>query len=85
MLAHSVKLNFSNSNEIAYNWTHVKHSKGVPGLQRLSFLRFKFQVKYWKGQHVICVTQKLVEEHLKSTEFKRPRLTVDTSSLRWQC
>merc|ERR1712018_430056 len=33
-------------------------------------------VKYWKGQHVICVTPKLVEEHLKSSEYKRPSLTV---------
>lgn len=40
-------------------------------------------VKYWKGQHVICVTPKLVEEHIKSSEYKRPRLTVDTSALRW--
>lgn len=40
-------------------------------------------VKYWKGQHVICVTPKLVEEHIKSSEYKRPRLTVDTSSIRW--
>jgi len=40
-------------------------------------------VKYWKGQHVICVTPKLVEEHLKSSEYKRPSLTVDTSCLRW--
>lgn len=40
-------------------------------------------VKYWKGQHVICVTPKLVEEHLKSSQFKRPRLTVDVSCLRW--
>merc|ERR1712156_340171 len=40
-------------------------------------------VKYWKGQHVICVTPKLVEEHIKSSECKRPRLTVDTSALRW--
>lgn len=40
-------------------------------------------VKYWKGQHVICVTPKLVEEHLKSSEYKRPTLTVDTSCLRW--
>ena len=22
-------------------------------------------VKYWKGQHVICVTPKLIEEHLR--------------------
>eukprot|EP00095_Tigriopus_kingsejongensis_P007638 snap_masked-scaffold1040_size68023-processed-gene-0.7 protein:Tk07638 transcript:snap_masked-scaffold1040_size68023-processed-gene-0.7-mRNA-1 annotation:"probable histone acetyltransferase myst1" len=41
-------------------------------------------VKYWKGQHVICVTPKLVEEHLKSAEYKRPALTVDVSCLRWQ-
>lgn len=40
-------------------------------------------VKYWKGQHVICVTPKLVEEHLKSEQYKRPRLTVDPSCLRW--
>ena len=41
-------------------------------------------VKYWKGQHVICVTPKLVEEHLKSSEYKRPTLTVDVSCIRWQ-
>ncbi|KAK8398980.1 hypothetical protein O3P69_004232 [Scylla paramamosain] len=40
-------------------------------------------VKYWKGQHVICVTPKLVEEYINSAQFKRPRLTVDTSLLRW--
>lgn len=40
-------------------------------------------VKYWKGQHVICVTPKLVEEHLKSAQYKKPRLQVDISSLRW--
>ncbi|CAB4067211.1 MYST1 [Lepeophtheirus salmonis] len=40
-------------------------------------------VKYWKGQHVICVTPKLVEEHLKSSEYKRPLLTVDSSCLQW--
>jgi len=40
-------------------------------------------VKYWKGQHVICVTPKLVEEHLKSAEYKKPTLMVDTNALRW--
>ena len=39
-------------------------------------------VKYWKGQHVICVTPKLVEEHLKSAEYKKPTLMVDTNALR---
>jgi histone acetyltransferase MYST1 len=27
-------------------------------------------VKYWKGQHVICVTPKLVEDLLASNKFK---------------
>lgn len=40
-------------------------------------------VKYWKGQHVICVTPKLVEEHLKTALYKKPRLNVDVSCLRW--
>jgi len=40
-------------------------------------------VKYWKGQHVICVTPKLVEEHLKSSEYKKPTLMIDTNALRW--
>ena len=40
-------------------------------------------VKYWKGQHVICVTPKIVEEHIRSSQFKRPRLLVDNTALKW--
>lgn len=40
-------------------------------------------VKYWKGHHVICITPKLVEEHMKSAQYRPPRLTVDRSCLRW--
>jgi histone acetyltransferase MYST1 len=57
--------------------TSITQSDIISTLQSLNL------VKYWKGQHVICVTPKLVEEHVKSSEFKRPRLTVDTSALRW--
>lgn len=49
----------------------------------ISTLQSLNMVKYWKGQHVICVTPKLVEEHLKSAQYKRPVLTVDASYLRW--
>ena len=49
----------------------------------ISTLQSLNMVKYWKGQHVICVTPKLVEEHLKSAQYKKPRLTVDPSALRW--
>ena len=50
----------------------------------ISTLQSLNMVKYWKGQHVICVTPKLVEEHMKSSQYKRPFLTVDTGCLRWE-
>ncbi len=40
-------------------------------------------VKYFKGQHVICVTPKLVEEHIRSAQYRKPNLTVDSEYLRW--
>jgi len=49
----------------------------------ISTLQTLNMVKYWKGQHVICVTPKLVEEHIKSAQYKRPVMVVDTSCLRW--
>ncbi|CAG9857220.1 unnamed protein product [Phyllotreta striolata] len=49
----------------------------------ISTLQSMNMVKYWKGQHVICVTPKLVDEHIKSSQYKRPRLCVDSSALRW--
>lgn len=57
--------------------TSITQADIVTTLQTLNL------VKYWKGQHVICVTAKLVEEHLKSEQFKKPRLNVDVSALRW--
>ncbi|KAF4527617.1 hypothetical protein B566_EDAN015420 [Ephemera danica] len=49
----------------------------------ISTLQSMNMVKYWKGQHVICVTPKLVEEHVRSSHFKRPRLEIDRSLLKW--
>ena len=57
--------------------TSITQSDIVSTLQTMNM------VKYWKGQHVICVTPKLVEEHIKSAQFKKPRLTVDVSAIRW--
>lgn len=39
--------------------------------------------KYWKGQHVVCVSPKLIEDCIKMDQFKRPRITVDPNALRW--
>jgi histone acetyltransferase MYST1 len=32
---------------------------------------------------VICVTPKLIEEHLRSSDYKKPTLTVDPDGLKW--
>ncbi|KAL7648404.1 UNVERIFIED_CONTAM: hypothetical protein RMT77_000310 [Armadillidium vulgare] len=56
--------------------TSIHHQDIIQTLQSINL------VKYWKGQHVICVTPKLVEEYVNSPQFKRPRLNVDSSYLR---
>ena len=40
-------------------------------------------VKYWKGQHVICIMPKAVEEHVRSAQYHRPIdiLMIDTEYL----
>merc|ERR1719193_517518 len=59
------------------NMTSITQNDIISTLQSLNL------VKYWKGQHVICVTPKLVEEQLKSAEYKKPSLTIDISALAW--
>lgn len=49
----------------------------ITALQSLNML------KYWKGQHVLCVTPKMIEDFINSPEFRRPELTVDPTCLRW--
>lgn len=49
----------------------------------ISTLQSLNMVKYWKGQHVICVTPKIVEEHLKSSQFEKPKIMVDPSRIEW--
>lgn len=39
--------------------------------------------KYWKGQHVVCVTLKLVEDCVKSEMFRKPHLEIDLGCLKW--
>merc|ERR1719449_290797 len=64
----------------------IKELSGMTSITQgdiISTLQSLNLVKYWKGQHVICVTPKLIEEHLRSAEYKKPTLTVDTSALKW--
>ncbi|KAG8185553.1 hypothetical protein JTE90_017558 [Oedothorax gibbosus] len=57
------------------NMTSITHYDIINTLQGLNM------VKYWRGQHIICVTPKLVEEQLH--HCRKPRITVDVSLLRW--
>jgi histone acetyltransferase MYST1 len=41
-------------------------------------------VKYWKGQHIICVTSKAIEEHIKAMEHKKPTIEIDPIYLKWE-
>lgn len=40
-------------------------------------------VKYLKGQHIICVTAKSIDEHLKAIEHKKPLIEVDPNFIKW--
>lgn len=64
----------------------VKELSELSGITQddiISTLQSMKMVKYWKGQHVVCVTPKTVIEHLQLPQFKRPKLTVDPNCLRW--
>nr|XP_039253674.1 histone acetyltransferase KAT8-like [Styela clava]XP_039253675.1 histone acetyltransferase KAT8-like [Styela clava]XP_039253676.1 histone acetyltransferase KAT8-like [Styela clava] len=58
--------------------TSITQADIISALQSLNM------VKYWKGQHVVCVTPKHIEEHMKSQLIKRPRIPVDKTFMRWQ-
>lgn len=47
----------------------------------ISTLQAMGLIKYWKGQHIISVTPKVIEEHLKNQ--KRGGLRVDPKLLHW--
>eukprot|EP01120_Amphizonella_sp_Union-15-10_P015222 TRINITY_DN7774_c0_g1_i1.p1 TRINITY_DN7774_c0_g1~~TRINITY_DN7774_c0_g1_i1.p1 ORF type:complete len:400 (-),score=60.84 TRINITY_DN7774_c0_g1_i1:58-1257(-) len=54
--------------------TAIKTEDIISTLQNLGM------IKYWKGQHIISVTPKIIEEHLKNASRS---LKVDSSKLHW--
>lgn len=48
----------------------------------LSTLQSLSLLKYWKGQHIISVTPKIIDEHLKTINYN-PRMTIDPDRLVW--
>ncbi|GAB0099725.1 Histone acetyltransferase [Sergentomyia squamirostris] len=64
----------------------VKELSELSGITQediIATLQSMKMVKYWKGQHVVCVTPKTVNEHLQLPQFKKPKLMVDSLCLRW--
>lgn len=57
--------------------TCISHPDIVTTLQAMNL------TKYWKGQYIICVSQKLIEELLRSPHYKRPSLVVDPDCITW--
>ncbi|KAF6216377.1 hypothetical protein GE061_000719 [Apolygus lucorum] len=49
----------------------------------ISTLESMSMLKYRVGDDAACVTPHLVDECIRSAQFKRPRLTVDTAHLKW--
>jgi len=57
--------------------TGMRGEDVVAALQGLGLL------KWWKGQHIIAATPRLVEEHLKLTGTPSRVLDIDTARLHW--
>jgi len=55
--------------------TSIKTEDIISTLQSLGL------IKYWKGQHIISVTPKVIEEHLKRTAKKTRK--IDSKALHW--
>jgi histone acetyltransferase MYST1 len=55
--------------------TSIKTEDIISTLQSLGL------IKYWKGQHIISVTPKVIEEHLKRTAKKTRK--IDPKALHW--
>ncbi|XP_053669908.1 histone acetyltransferase KAT8-like [Anopheles nili] len=69
-----------------YRTTTIKDLSELSGITPediIYTLQSMNMVKYWKGQHVICVTVKLIQEHLQMPQFKKPKLMVDPAYLKW--
>lgn len=56
--------------------TAIKRDDIIATLQSLNL------IKFWKGQHVISVSAKIVDEHLRANA--RPSLRCDAAKLTWQ-
>jgi histone acetyltransferase MYST1 len=55
--------------------TAIKTEDVISTLQQLNL------IKYWKGQHIISVTPKIIEQHMKNMEKRTVR--IDPDAIHW--
>jgi histone acetyltransferase MYST1 len=55
--------------------TAIKPEDIISTLQSLNL------IKYWKGQHIISVTPKIIEEHLKKSS--KDQILIDSYKIHW--
>jgi len=59
------------------NMTSIAPNDVIVTLQSLNLIR------YFKGQKVISITPKVIDDLMNSTQYKRPAINVDAACLRW--
>ncbi|ALC48724.1 CG1894, partial [Drosophila busckii] len=62
----------------------LSEASGITQEDIIYTLQSMKMIKYWKGQHVICVTAKTINDHLRLPQFRRPKLTIDSNFLVWK-
>lgn len=52
------------------------------GLTMFNVVQVLSLIKYWKGDHIISVTQRVIEDHLRTLDKKKV-MGIDVSRLHW--
>lgn len=76
----SIIISISNNNNC---FIYCSAMTSITQTDIISTLQSMNMVKYWKGQHVICVTPKNVEQLVSSDQYKRPTFILDASFITW--
>eukprot|EP00051_Salpingoeca_urceolata_P020937 m.321333 g.321333 ORF g.321333 m.321333 type:complete len:106 (+) comp19708_c17_seq3:1058-1375(+) len=80
---HRVLLNVLHEHKQSLSIPVLSEATSITQEDIVSTLQALNLCKYWRGQHVVCVTPKLIEEHLNTKRYKPPTIAIDPKALRW--
>lgn len=78
-----VLLQVLSSGEKTITIKRLSQATGIARIDVVYTLECMNLIKYWKDGHIVCATPSTIAELLTSSHFKKPRLTVDTSAMKW--